>query len=122
MHRHDAEQRQFVIEDAEHRLLHLAGIGGAADEDQFFGKVDGDDGFRPAAMPRGIGAEAGQINDCKLGHERREFRHVGTDQQRADEQAVPRKFGDDANVDAVFGLRSAEQILRVKPILRRDCC
>ncbi len=37
MHRHDALRRQQVIEDAEHRFLHLAGVFGAADQDQLFG-------------------------------------------------------------------------------------
>ena len=40
VHRHDALRRQQEVEQAEHRLLHLAGIFGAADQDQLLLEID----------------------------------------------------------------------------------
>jgi hypothetical protein len=108
---------QIVIEDAEHRLLHFAGVGGAADQDQLLGEVDRDHRFRPAAMTLGIGAEARQVDDGEFGREATQRLGFGAHQQRPDEQAVPGEFGDDADVDAMFGLRSAEQILDEQRLL-----
>ena len=48
MHRHDALCRQQVVERGEHRLLHLAGIGGAADQHDHAREVDGDHRFGAA--------------------------------------------------------------------------
>ena len=67
MHRHDALGRQDVVHDREDGLLHLAGIGRAADQDDFFGEVDRDHRFGGRAMLLRIGAEVRQIDD-------REFR------------------------------------------------
>ena len=117
MHRHHALGRQQIVEDAEHALLHLAGIGGAADQDQLFGQVDRDHRFAAAAMARGIGAEAGQVNDGIFGRKSGQFLCGRPHQQRADEQIVPGKFVDDAHIDAMLRLRSAEQVGDVERVL-----
>ena len=53
------------------------------------------------AVARRIGAEGRQVDDRHLGHEAGELGRVGPDQQVADEQRVPGKFGDDAGRQAV---------------------
>ena len=58
---------QDEIEIAEDRFLDLAGIARAADEHDFAAEIDRDDGLRPAAVPLGIGAEGGQIEDRQSG-------------------------------------------------------
>ena len=68
-------------------------------------------------MARGVGAEAGQVDDRVIGRKVPEFMFLGPDQHRADEEVVPGEFGDDAHPDAMFGLRPAEQILDVKILL-----
>ncbi len=49
---------QVVIEDGEDRFLDLAGIGGAADEDQLLAEVDHDEGFGIGAVQLRHGVEA----------------------------------------------------------------
>ena len=48
MHRHDLLRRQEVVEDGEHRLLHLARIARAADQHDLAREVAGDDRSRCA--------------------------------------------------------------------------
>ena len=117
MHRHDALRRQDEIEEAEDRLLHLAGIGGAADQDQLLGEVDRNDRLAAAAMPLGVGAEARQVDDREFGLEIRQLIRFRPDQQGADEEIVPRKLVDDANLDSVLGLGAAVEVGDVKLVL-----
>ena len=65
----------------------------------------------------GIGLEAGQVDDRVFGHEAGQLVRRRAHQQRADEQAVPGQLGDHAHVDAVFGLRAAEQVGDVELVL-----
>ena len=58
MHRHHALRRQIEVQRGEDRFLHLAGIRRIADQDDFFGEIDGDYGVGAHAMALGIGFEA----------------------------------------------------------------
>ena len=120
MHRHHAGRRQQIVEHAEHRFLHFPGIARAADQDQLFGEVDRDHRFAAAAMPRGIGAETGQIDDRVIRREPWKFVGIRPYQHRADKQAVPGQFVDHAHVNAVPRLRSAVEILDEQFILTRQ--
>ncbi|MDQ1230660.1 hypothetical protein QE379_002086 [Sphingomonas sp. SORGH_AS 879] len=111
VHRHHARRRQKIVEQAEDRLLHLARIAGAADQDQLLGHVDRDDGRGTTAMTCGVGAEAGQVDDRIVGDELAQFMLFRADQHRADEQIMPGQFVDDAHAHPVLGLRSAIEIL-----------
>jgi len=121
MHRHHPGRRQQVVEDAEHRLLHLAGISGAADQDQLLGQVDRDHRLRAGAVTGRIGAEAGQIDDREFGLEASQILERRADEQGADEQAVPGELVDDADPDAVLFLRSAVEILDEQGLLVAQC-
>ena len=111
VHRHHTLQRQQIVEDGEDRLLHLAGIGGAADQDGLAFEIHHHHGFAAAAVAGRIGLEAGQIDDGVFGHERRQIGQFRAHQQGADEQAVPGIFGDHAHLHPVFGLAAAKEIL-----------
>ena len=114
MHRHDVFRRQIEIERGEHRLLHLAGIGTAADQYDLAGEIDRHHGvgaFAPA-MPLGIGLERRHVDDGELGDEFGEIVALGPDQQLADEQRMPGVFGEDAGLDPVFRIGAAVEILR----------
>ena len=110
MHRHNTLYRQQIIEDAEHRLLHFARISGAANQDQLFGKVDRNHRLAAATMARRVRAEAWQIDDGVFGFEACQFLRRRAHQQRPDEQIMPRKFVDDADIDAMLRLRPTEQV------------
>ena len=117
MHRHHRIERQQIVEQAEDRLLHLAGISGAADQDQLLGQVDRDDGFAARSVAGGISLEARQIDDRIFRGECRQFVGLGPDQHRADEQIVPGQLVDDAHIHAMFRLRTTEQILHKERVL-----
>ena len=111
MHRHHPLGRQDVIQDGEDRLLHLARIGGAADQDQFLGEIDRDHGLAGRTMFGGVGIEAWQVDDGEFRIEISEVFDGGPDQELVHEQRMPGIFGDDANLDAVGKIGAAEQIL-----------
>jgi len=111
MHRHHRIERQQIVEQAEDGFLHFPGISGAADQDQFLGQVDRNHGFAARAVTRGIGLEAGQVDNRIFRNECRKFIGIWPHQHRADEKIVPRQFIDDPDIDAMFRLRAAEQIL-----------
>src|SRR3546814_14285094 len=79
-------------------LLHFTRIGRSTDQDQLFGKIDGDHGFTAAAVALGIGPEAGQIDDGEFRHEIGKLARLWADQQRANEQMMPCQFVDDQHV------------------------
>src|SRR3546814_2403906 len=101
---------------AEYRLLHLAGIGGAADQHELLGEIDRDHRLAARAMLRGIGTKARQVDDRIFAVERREFGRGRAAEQGTDELAVPREFGDDLDADAMLGLRAAEELLAIEPV------
>ena len=111
VHAHHPLGGQQIVHDGEDRLLHLAGIGGAADQDQLPGKVHRDHGAADAAMPGRIGREAGQVNDGEFRVERGQLFRGGADQQVVHEQRVPGIFGHHPHADPVGEVGAAEQIL-----------
>ena len=112
MHRHHAFGRQVVVERREHRLLHLAGVVAAADQDHALGEVERDHRLAAHAMTLRVGLERRQAEDGEIGNVVREIRAIRADQQRADEQRVPREFGEDARLDAIFRVGAAKEVLR----------
>ena len=69
MHRHHLFRRQQVVEDGEHRFLHLARIARAADQHDLAREVAGDDRLASRAMALGVGAKRRQVDDRQLGDE-----------------------------------------------------
>ncbi len=72
-------------------------------------------------MALGIGLEARQVDDRVLGREAAELVGGRAHEQRADEQVVPGELVDHAHVDAVLGLRAAEQVGDVERVLGAEC-
>ena len=68
VHRHHAFGRQVIVERREHRLLHLAGIEAAADQDHALGQVERDHGLAAHAVLLRIGLEGRQAEDGEVGH------------------------------------------------------
>src|SRR5262249_44672054 len=104
----------IIVERGEDRLLHLAGVVGAADQDNALGKVDRDDGLGAHAVALGISLERRQAQNGEIGDVVGELGALGTDQQRADEQRVPGELGIDPRLDAVFGVGAAVEVLGVE--------
>ena len=120
VHRHDASERQQVVQDAEDRLLDLARVARAGDEHEPLGEVERDDASRAGAVARGIGLERRRVDDRELRRVRR--RGVGArvdDEQVAREQVVPRVLGDDADRQAVRRVGAGVAVLDVELAVRR---
>ena len=111
VHAHHPFGRQQVVHDGEDRLLHLASIGGAADQDHFLVEVYRDHGLAGAAMTRRIGIEAGQVDDGEFRIEALQLFGGGPDQKLVHEQRVPGEFGDHSYRNAMREIGTAEQIL-----------
>ena len=79
-------RRQIEVERGEHRLLHLAGIGRVADQNDLLAEIDGDDGLGAHPMALGIGLERGQIDDGEFGDEIGKLGALGAYQQLANEK------------------------------------
>ena len=86
VHREDAARGQQVIHDRERRLLHLAGIAGAADQHDALFEIDDDAGLRVGAVLGGVRLEFRREQDRELG------RHRGLRRIRPDEK-LPRRRG-----------------------------
>ena len=115
VHRHHALRRQVEVERGEDRLLHLAGVGRAADQHDLAGEIDRHHrvgAFAPA-MTLGVRLERRHVDDGQVGDEAARARRArGRIKQLADEQRVPGIFGEDAGLDAVFRIGAAVEVLR----------
>ncbi len=60
--------RQHVVEIAEHRLLDLAGVFGAADQHQLLGEIDEDEGVGTDAVDLVLREEMRRVQDGEIGH------------------------------------------------------
>ena len=111
MHRHHVMRGQLPVEEGEHGLLHLAGVARIGDEHDLAGEVERDDRLRARAVALGVGDKGRAIENGHVRHEIGEFGLLRADQQIADEQRVPRKFANDAGLDAQGRVGAAVQIL-----------
>ena len=93
------------------RLLHLARVPGAADQDQLLAEVDDDEGAGAGAVPRGIGLELGRVQHGEAGTELRQLRRHGPDEHVAHEERVPRVRRDEPHRNPVGRVGAAEEVL-----------
>ena len=117
MHRHDALRRKNEIQQAEHRLFHLAGIGRTADQNDFALEIHRNHRFAAGSVTFGVGAKARQVDDRVLGRETGQLVGLGAHEQGADKQIVPRKLVDHAHPQAVLGLRAAVEVGHEQQVL-----
>ena len=113
VHRHDAFFGQHVVQKREDRLLVLARIFGAADQDQLAVEVQRDHRFRTTAVTLGVGVEGRAVDDGELGFELVQLVAIGATQQVTDEQVVPGQFRNHAHIQTVGRVGAAIQILNV---------
>ena len=119
VHGHDALRRQNIIQEAEHRFFHFAGIARAADENDLAGQVDRYDCFAAAAVPLRIGLERRQIDDCHLRLEGGEFVRRGANEQVTNEKRVPSIFGEDPDIDPMRRVGAAVKVLNEQALAPR---
>src|SRR5262249_1177031 len=107
VHRHHALRGPIDVRRAEYRLLHLAGVGRDADQDDFLTEVDGDDGVAAHAVAFGVGLERGQIDDGEFRNKIFKLRGHRTDQELANEKRVPGQLGEDPRFYPVVRIGAA---------------
>ena len=113
VHRHDALERQQVVQQREDRLLVLAGVFGAADEDGLLVEVQRDDGVGAAVVLGGVRLEARAVDDGEISEELVKLLSLGAAQHVADEEAVPGQLGHHAHLDRMRRVRAADEVLNV---------
>ena len=94
----------LVVRTGQHNgedgLFDLAGIGGAANQDQFFAQVQEDKDTRVGAIYLRDSLEAGAVDDGKIGNKILQFFLGGLNKHVAGEEALPGGLGD-GSADAV---------------------
>jgi hypothetical protein len=65
MHGHHAALRQQIIHNGENRLLDLAGVSRAADQDQFFTEVQKDKRLGTSSIGLGISMKVRCVQDSE---------------------------------------------------------
>ena len=111
MHRQDALGGKQVVEHREDRLLDLAGIVGAADQDQALGEVEHHEDFAPRPVDLGDRLHPGGVKHRELGHEIGALLVAGQQEHVADEEAVPGLLGHDPHRQPVGGVGPRVDIL-----------
>ena len=67
-----------------------------------------DERLAPRPVLVRIGLDLGRVQDERVGLEPRELVLVGLDEHRLREERVVRPVGDDADIDALLGIRTRE--------------
>ena len=111
MHRQHVLGRQHVVQIAEHRLLDLAGVFGAADQHQLLGEIDEDEGVGPYAVDLVRREEMRRVQNGEIGHVAFQFLRLGADEHVAREQRMPRARRRHPHLQPVGRVGAAMQIL-----------
>ena len=119
VHRHHALRGQIEIERGEDRLLHLAGVGRVADQDNLLAEIDGDDGVAAHAVAFGVGLERGEIDDGEFRNKIFELGGHWANQELTNEKRVPRQLGEDPRFYPVVRIGAAIEVLGVKLLAAR---
>src|SRR5205807_4992967 len=106
--------RQQKIHDAENRLLHLTGIGCAADQNSTAHEVQQDENFGVRAIALRIGFEFGCGDHGELGMMGSQLLRCRPQEELSDKQVVPGVLVDEADGEAIGGIGSAEKILDIE--------
>ena len=114
VHGEDIARGKKIVHHAEDAFLHLAGIGGSANEDGAPHEVQENEDFRVDTVALGIGFEFGGGDHGEFGAVIAQFFLSRTNEELADEQVVPGVFVDDANGKAIGGIGAAQKVLYIQ--------
>ena len=116
MHRHDAFDGKLVVQDPEDGFFHFSSVFRTANQDEFFGQVDGDHRFRICTVTLRVCTEAREIDNRIFGRKTGQFFFLRTAQKRPDKQIMPGQFVDHPDPYAMRGLGSAIKILHEQSV------
>ena len=120
MHRQHALERQAVVHHREDRFLDLACVERTADQHLAPRRVQHDERACTGSVLRGRRLELRRVEDERVDREPLELARRGHDEHRLCEQRVVRARGDDADPDAVIGVRAREVVDHVESLLRSE--
>ena len=110
VHREDALERQPVVHQREDRLLDLARVEGAADQDLPARRVQHDERAGARAVVLRVGLEPRRVQDERLRLEVAQLLLGRVDEHRLREERVVRVVGDDADGDPVLRVGAGERV------------
>ena len=116
MHRKDVLRREQVVERGEDRLLDLACVTGAADDDDPPAQVDQDERLTARAVSLRLGLERGQRDHGEIRFEVHQFVRGRPDEQVASKQAVPRELRGHPHAQPEASVGACEDVLRVDAV------
>ena len=111
VHGHHALLGEVVVHHGEHRLLELAGIACAADQNHPLLEVQHDEGVALRAVLLGRRLELGRVQDREVRLEAVELGVRGADEHVPHERGVPRVGRHIAGAQAVLRVGAAVQVL-----------
>ena len=114
-----------VVHHREHRLLELAGVARAADEDHALGEVEHDERAGARAVPRGIGLDLRRVQHREVRREARRARATLGRMNMLRTNAMCHAFGRHvAHGEPVRRIGAAVEVLRrtARPARSRYCC
>ena len=110
VHRKDAFERKAVVHHGEDRLLDLAGVEGAPDQDLAPARMEHDEGAAARPVLDRVGLDRRRVQDECLRLELGEILRGRLDEERLGEERVVRVVGDDADADPVLGIGACERV------------
>ena len=122
VHAKDFLLRQHVIHHGEHRLLELAGVARATDQDHALGKVQHDKGAGARSVAGGIGLHFGSVQHREVRHEAVESGAVGADEHVPHERHLPRVWRYVTYRETEVRVGAAVQILHEQFRLPAEIC
>ena len=137
MHREDAHVRQVVVHRVEDRLLHLARVAGADDDDlPLLEALDDRETVLDAVLRGVVDLQVAGVVDDPVRLEAFAVHGVGVDEQRRGEERVPRLLRHDRDLQSIVGIRVGvpvepvelapplevldRELLEGREVLRRD--
>ncbi len=110
VHREHALEREPVVHDCEDRLLDLARVEGAADDDLDARRVEADERLGARRVLVGIRGDGRRVEDERLRLHVLELVVRRVDEERLREEGMPRRLGDHADGDAVRAVGAGERV------------
>ena len=119
VHRHHALFGQVVVQEREHRLLHFAGVNGAADDDDLLGEVQDDEAFGVGAVDLRVGLHVRRVKDGEVRIEAGQRRFGRLNEHVGGEQIVPGLLVHDARLETVGVVGTGVDVADVDVLARQ---
>jgi hypothetical protein len=111
VHGHHPPTRQDVVERGENGLLHLTGVSGPSDDNDFLGEVDDDERAGAGSVPFRVSLKIRSMQNGEPGTKLGQLGRQSADEHVSDEQRMPCVRRDEPDRQPVRRIRTGEEIL-----------